>query len=110
MFYKLLKILLLLILMILSKIIFIMAVNVHSSQIHVEIKGILAFLVVDIYLLKIIHSKKLMYFELFALFIMVISEFSGENIAIITTTVIFILINVYILIKTWKWNPVPKLL
>ena len=67
---KLFKVFFLSIFMILSKLIFIISVQVSEGSFHIEIKGILAFLVVDMILLKIIHSKKLMYSELFAIIFM----------------------------------------
>ena len=106
---KLFKVFFLSIFMILSKLIFIISVQVSEGSFHIEIKGILAFLVVDMILLKIIHSKKLMYSELFAIIFMVLCEFSGNEFAIIFSTIIFIVININILIQTWKWNPNPVL-
>ena len=95
--------------MILSKLIFIISVQVSEGRFHLEIKGILAFLVVDMILLNIIHSKKLMYSELFAMILMIFTEFSGNEYAILISTIVFIIVNINILIQTWKWNPIPKI-
>jgi hypothetical protein len=84
-------------------------VQVSEGSFHIEIKGILAFLVVDMILLKIIHSKKLMYSELFAMILMVLTEFSGNEFAIIISTIVFVVVNLNILIQTWNWNPIPVL-
>lgn len=110
MFSKILKILVLFSLMILSKIIFLISVHVTESNFHLEIKGFLAFLVVDIFLLNIIHSKKLMYLELSTLLIMIGSEFSGNQLAVIMSNLLLIGVNIYILIKTWQYNPIPKMM
>lgn len=106
---KIFKIVILILLMGISKLIFLISVNVSENSFHLEIKGFLAFLVVDIFLLNIIHSKKLMYLELATLLIMVISEFSGNQLAIIVSNLLLMIVSIYILIKTWNWNPVPKI-
>lgn len=109
MFSKLFKIILLLLLMTLSKIIFLISVQVSENNFHLEIKGFLAFLVVDIFLLNIIHSKKLMYLELLSLIIMVCCEFSGNHLSVIISNILFVAVNLYILVKTWNWNPISKI-
>ena len=91
-------------LMTLSKIIFIISVQVSEGSFHLEIKGFLAFLLVDIFLLGIIHSKKLMFLELMTLIIMVVCGFSGNELSIIMANILFIIVNIYILLKTWHWS------
>lgn len=101
---KISKIFILLLLMSLSKIVFLISVVAGENNLHVEVKGLLAFLVIDILLLNIIHSKKLMYIELIALLINIISEFSGNQIAIIVSNIVLLLVSLYILVKTWKYK------
>lgn len=101
---KIFKIIILLMLMTLSKIIFIISVQVSEGSFHLEIKGFLAFLLVDIFLLGIIHSKKLMFLELMTLIIMVVCGFSGNELSIIMANILFIIVNIYILLKTWHWS------
>lgn len=99
------KVFILLLLMLLSKAIFLMAIVATENNLHIEVKGLLAFLLVDIFLLNIIHSKKLMCLEWVALIINVISEFSGNNLAIIVSNGILLIVSLYIIIKTYKYKP-----
>lgn len=104
MFKKICKILILLLLMILSKAIFIISVIATENNLHVEIKGLLAFLLVDIFLLNIIHSKKLMFLELMALLFNIICEFSGNYPSILMSNIILVIVGVYILIQTYQYK------
>lgn len=105
---KIIKIFVLLLLMLLSKIIFLISVIATQNNVHVEIKGLLAFLLIDILLLNVIHSKKLMFLELIALLFNMLSEFSGNNLSIVVSNIVLAIVAIYILIKTYQYQPTSK--